>query len=150
MLPHYKNGGNVSEMGSISRKCYVKCGNTRVKYKTFPVFFILFILYQCKFLAFIIFYQLSSQRHVISCHPIFKTCHTVITYLMLSSTKIMLLSHTSTYYQQKSFYYQTHHAIIHKTYVIIIQLVILSDTSTTHDIITLHFIVRQLMLLSNN
>ena len=69
--------------------------------------------------------------------------------LMLLSTKIMLLSHTSCYYQQKSCYYQTPHAIIHKTYVIIVQLVILSDTSTTHVIKHIIFIIRYLMLLSD-
>ena len=62
---------------------------------------------------------------------------------MLLSTKIMLLSHTSCYYQQKSCYYQSPHAIIHKTYAIILQLVLLSDISTTH-VITKH-----IMLLSD-
>ena len=43
----------------------------------------------------------------------------------------------------KTCHYQTPHAIIHKTYVTIVQLVLLSDTSTTH------VIIRHLMLLSN-
>ena len=62
---------------------------------------------------------------------------------MLLSTKIMLLSHTSCYYQQKSCYYQSPHAIIHKTYAFILQLVLLSEISTTH-VITKH-----IMLLSD-
>ena len=81
---------------------------------------------------------------------------------MLLSTKIMFLSHTSCYYQQKSCYYQTPCAIIHETYVIIV-LVLLSDTSTTHVIIkhmllsdtscfyqTPHVIIKQIMILFNN
>ena len=100
-----------------------------------------------------------SVTYAIICtgHPIFKTCHTIITYLMLLSTKIMLLSHTSCYYQQKSCYYQTPHAIIHKSYVIIVQLVLLSDISTTHLLSNIscyyqtpHVIIKQIMLLSNN
>ena len=85
-----------------------------------------------------------SVTHAIICtgHPIFKTCHTINTYLMPLSPQIMLLSHTSCYYQQKSCYYQTFHAIIHKTYVFIVQNVLLSDTSTNH------VIIKQLMLLS--
>ena len=58
-----------------------------------------------------------SVTYAIICtgHLIFKTC-------------VILLSHTSCYYHQKLCYYQTPHAILHKTYVIIVQLVLLSGT----------------------